>query len=132
MSYKKHIKIFWIGILISLIILLLIWCGRTVYVPVETVKTEYKDRLQTDSIHLYDSIFMKIANDTVRIEKYRYKYKDKIIRDSVFINDTIHVPYPVTEYKEVNKLNNWQIILMILGGILIGFLGYKAVRLIRK
>lgn len=132
MSKAKHIRFFWIGILISLILLFLIGCGRTVYVPIETVKTEYKDRLQADSIHLYDSIFVKIANDTVRIEKYRYKYKDKIVRDSVFINDTIHVPYPVTEYKEVNKLNNWQITLMILGGILIGFLGYKAVRLIRK
>lgn len=131
MSRKKHIKIFWIGISVIFIILLLIGCGRTVYVPVETVKTEYKDRLQVDSIHLYDSIFVKIANDTVRIEKYKYKYKDKIVRDSVFINDTIRVPYPVTEYKEVNKLNNWQVILMILGGILIGICVFKIGKLIK-
>jgi len=105
-----------------------IGCNRTVYIPVETVKTEYRDRLQRDSIHLYDSIFVRIANDTVWMERYRYKYRDKLVRDSVFINDTIRIPYPVVEYREVNKLKKWQITLMVLGGILIGFVVYRITR----
>jgi hypothetical protein len=36
------------------------------------------------------------------------------------------------EYVEVNKLKDWQIILMVLGGLLLGIIGFKLVRIIRK
>ena len=85
-------------------------CGsKTLYVPVESVKTEYRDRLLKDSIHILDSVFLYSRNDTVFLNKYQKIYKDKLVRDSIFINDTIRVPYPVKgDTIEVNKLNWYQ------------------------
>lgn len=123
-------------IILATISIILIGCkAKTVYVPVESVKTEYRDRLERDSIHLYDSIFIDRwkSNDTVFLtkEKYKYLYRDKLVRDTICKTDSIAVPYPVVETKEVNKLKSWQIILMVLGGVLIGYLGFILVRLFK-
>lgn len=104
---KQHI-VLWFVLLVLLLLLLGSCKTNTVYVPVETVKTEYKDRLFRDSVRLYDSIVVKMANDTVWMEKYKYLYRDKLVRDSVFVSDSIQVPYPVVEYKEVNSLTSFQ------------------------
>lgn len=119
---------------IILIFIFLSACKATklVYVPVEkeVIKTEYQDKLVRDSIYLQDSIFIHHKGDTVFKEKYKYLYRDKLIVDSVFIHDSIKIdkPYPVEVVKEVNKLHKWQIILMVLGGVLIGYLGYRVIR----
>ena len=84
-------------------------CGTTKYVPIETTRTEYRDKIVKDSIFRYDSVFVKQTADTVFFERYKYLYRDKIVKDSVFINDTIRVPYPVEVVKEVKKpLSSWQ------------------------
>lgn len=104
-----------------------------VFVPIETIKTEYKDKWHRDSIYLQDSVFLKVKNDTVWLEKYRYLYKDKLVRDSVFLTDSVQVPYPIkgdTQY--VNRLYWWQQLLMLLGAIAMGIIGYKAYTLVRK
>lgn len=94
---------------VILLILLLAGCKtKTVYIPVESVRTEYKDKYLRDSIYMQDSIFVKIAGDTVFFEKYKYLYRDKVVRDSIFRTDSISIPYPVIEYKDVNKLTGWQ------------------------
>lgn len=84
-------------------------CKTPQYIPVETVKTEYRDKIVRDSVFKYDSIFVKDKGDTVYFERYRYSYKDKIILDSVLIQDTIRVPYPVEVIKQVKApLTSWQ------------------------
>lgn len=84
-------------------------CKTPQYIPVETKKTEYRDKVVRDSIFRYDSVFVKQQSDTVFFERYRYLYRDKVIRDSIFKNDTIRVPYPVEVVKEVKKpLSGWQ------------------------
>jgi hypothetical protein len=84
-------------------------CGTTKYVPIETVKTEYRDKIVRDSVFRYDSVFVKQTADTVFFERYRYLYKDKTIRDSIFKTDTIRVPYPVEVVKQVKApLTSWQ------------------------
>jgi len=84
-------------------------CKTPQYIPVETVKTEYRDKIVKDSIFRYDSVFVKEKGDTLIMERYRYLYRYKIVRDSVFVNDTIRVPYPVKVVKEVKKpLTSWQ------------------------
>jgi hypothetical protein len=84
-------------------------CGTIKYVPIESVRTEYRNTATTDSIYLRDSIFVKEKGDTLIVEKYRYLYRDKILRDSIFKTDTIRVPYPVEVIKEVKKpLTGWQ------------------------
>lgn len=128
-----------IAVAVVLLFILLLCAGcksKTVYVPVESVKTEYRDKIQRDSIHLYDSIYLEkyLKGDTVFLTKetYKYLYRDKIVRDSIFKTDSIAVPYPVTEYIEVNKLTWYQNILLWLGVaallFLVGFISYKVKR----
>ncbi len=123
-------------------IILLILCSfafscrtKLIHVPVQTEKTvkEYIDRWHKDSVHVKDSIIINKAGDTTFIEKYKYIYKDKILRDSIYITDSIkiEVPYPVEVIKERNRLFNWQIILMCLGGVLIGYLGFRIYKKIK-
>jgi len=84
-------------------------CGTIKYVPIETIKTEYRHTIARDSIFLRDSIFVKEKGDTLIVEKYRYLYRDRILRDSVIVRDTIRVPYPIEVAKEVKKpLSGWQ------------------------
>lgn len=114
-------------IIILLLILILTGCSKTIYIPVESVKTEYKNILQRDSIHILDSVFMSVKGDTVYKEKYKTIYKDKLKRDSIYINDTIRIPYPVDKIVEVNKLNWFQKISMygfssVIIGLIIWFL----------
>lgn len=84
-------------------------CKTVQYIPVETVKTEYRDKIVRDSVFRYDSVFVKQTADTVFFEQYRYLYKDKIIRDSICKTDTIRVPYPVEVVNQLKApLTGWQ------------------------
>lgn len=109
---KKYIVILLLFIFIS-------GCRSIQYVPVETVKIEYKDRLKIDSVIKYDSIFYDryTKGDTVFLTKEKYKYLDKIkiVRDSIFRTDSISVPYPVEK-----KLSKWEKVKMDVGGWAIG------------
>lgn len=87
---------------LAAIVLLLASCKtteRVEYVPVETVKTEYRDRLVEtfDSIHVHDSVFLAVKGDTVYKYKQQLIYKNKFVHDTVYvgIRDSIPVPYPV-------------------------------------
>ena len=122
---KKLLFIFLLYIVIS--------CTTTKYVeiPVEHTKIEYRDRIKHDSIYLRDSIVQKRENDTIYLEKYKYLYKYKYLRDTINIVDSIPVVTIQEVTKEVNKLHNWQFILMVLGGGFIAVIGYKLIRIIK-
>lgn len=108
-------------------------CGTTKYIPIETVKTEYHDKIIRDSIYQYDSIFVKEKGDTLILERYRYLYRDKIIRDSVFVCDTIRVPYPVEVTKQVKApLTSWQNFQLWSGRIALIFALFMGLYLILK
>lgn len=104
-----------IYIIILLILAICFVSCRTQYIPVESVRTEYKTRDSTryDSIYQRDSIYTLIKGDTVY--QYRYKYLYRYLTtnrtDTILKNDSIRVPYPVEK-----KLNRWQSIKMELGG----------------
>lgn len=104
--------------------------SKTVHVPVEIVKTEYRDRISRDSVRLYDSIFIREANDTVRIERYKVIYRDKVRCDSIHILDSIQVPYPVIEYREVNKVSGWQNFQIWMGRFLLLFFSLSIIYVI--
>lgn len=102
-------KIITYTIVLVTILLFLIGCkAKTVFVPVESVKTEYRDRLERDSIYVHDSTVITKAGDTITIFKYKYIYKDRVVKDTVNTTDSIAVPYPVVEIREVNVLNLFQ------------------------
>lgn len=122
---KKLLYIFLLFLVLS--------CTTTKYieVPVETTKIEYKEKIKYDSIKIQDSIIIKEDNDTVYIEKYKYIYKTVQQTDTIHIIDSIPNIQIVEVIKEVNKLKDWQIILMIIGGSFIALLGYKIIKLIK-
>ena len=96
-------------LLFAVIATLLYSCKSIKYVPVETTKTEYRDKIIRDSVTRYDSVYMKEKGDTLILERYRYLYKNSIIRDTTIIRDTIQVPYPVEVIKQVKvPLSGWQ------------------------
>jgi hypothetical protein len=91
------------------------------YVPVESVKTEYRDNYSRDSVFLYDSIFVKEKGDTVWLEKYRIVYRDRLVRDSIFISDTIPIPVLIdVPGPQLNYVTGWQNFQIWLGRVLIG------------
>lgn len=94
---------------------------RTQYVPVETVRTEYRtrDSIRFDSIYNQDSIYVFVKGDTVYQYRYKYLYKYQYINraDTVIKTDSVQVPYPVEK-----RLNRWQSIKMELGGWAFGLI----------
>lgn len=104
-----------IYIIILLMLAICFVSCRTQYIPVESVRTEYKtrDSIRYDSIYQRDSIYTLVKGDTVY--QYRYKYLYRYLTtsrtDTILNNDSIRVPYPVEK-----KLSRWQSIKMELGG----------------
>lgn len=104
---------------------------RTQYVPVETVRTEYKtrDSIRVDSIYEHDSIFLFVKGDTVYKEKYRYKYRYLTINktDTVMLTDSVQIPYPVEK-----QLTRWQQMKIELGGWAVGVIVILSIVLMLK
>lgn len=100
---------------------------RTQYIPVETIRTEYKvrDSIYRDSIYQCDSVYVSVKGDTVYTYKYKYLYKYKYINrtDTLIKTDSIQMPYPVEK-----NLSRWQQFKIDFGGaamlaiVIIGFI----------
>lgn len=110
-----------VGIILLIVASLLFSSCKTIqYVPVETIKTEYKVKtdtfIQKDSVIYHDSVYIHSKGDTVWYEKWHTKYKDrvvtKIVTDTIIKTDSIQVPYPVER-----KLTKWERVKMDAGGI---------------
>ena len=108
-----------IVIMAVVVITLLCGCTRTVYEPVERVRTEYKDntveRLMVDSVT--DTRFILIKGDTVIDYRDRVKWREKEVHDTTLmvITDSIPVPYPVEK-----KLTRWEQTKIDYGGTALG------------
>lgn len=82
-------------------------CTTTRYVPVESVRTEYKDRevekLITDTVR--DTRFVFVKGDTVQEWREREHIRMVAVHDTCFIEhtDSIRVPYPVEK-----RLTRWE------------------------
>ncbi|XUU34603.1 hypothetical protein ACRHG2_16325 [Bacteroides fragilis] len=104
-------------------------CRTTQYVPVETIKTEYKtrDSIRHDSIYQRDSIYVIDRGDTVYTYKDRYLYKYLYLNriDTVIKTDSIQIPYPVEK-----ALTRWQKAKIELGGWAFGVLIMLAIVLV--
>lgn len=76
---------------------------RIVYDTV--INNVYKDRLVYDSIYIYDSVFNRLQNDTVYLEKYKTIYKYLYKYDTICQKDTIIKSNTITQVKEVKRNN---------------------------
>ena len=98
-------------------------CTSVRYVPVESVTHDsiYISRVERDSIHVHDSIYMEVISkaDTVYQTKYVQKvvYRDALRTDTMIVErvDTIRLPYPVER-----QLSKWEKIKLDFGGMLMG------------
>lgn len=107
----------------------LVGCAKTIYVPVESVRTEYQDRYLRDSINVYDSIYVREKGDSIFVDRLQKIYVDRFRVDSFIRIDSIQVPYSVDKIVEVNRLRWYQETLMWLG---IGTLLVLMIWLIRR
>lgn len=118
-----------IAILIYLYIMFsFIGCTTTKYVPIESVRTEYINKVEKDTIIIDNTKVIKEKGDTVYITDVKYVYKTKNKIDTILKVDTIPIIQEVEVIKEINKLKDWQIILMVLGGGMVAVVGYKTIR----
>lgn len=103
-------------ILVVLIILVVLSSCRTQYIPVETIKTEYRtrDSIRHDSIYQQDSVYVTVKGDTVYEYKYKYLYKYQYINrtDTLMKTDSIQIPYLVEK-----QLSKWQSFKLDFGGV---------------
>ena len=96
-------------------------CSPTKYVPVESVRTEYRDRevekLVADTVH--DTRFVWVKGDTVVDIRETEHIRRVEIHDTCYIErtDTIRIPYPVEK-----QLTKWEQTKMDFGGIAIGII----------
>ena len=85
--------------LLAAYLLLFCGCSRTVYMPVETVRTDSIriTQVMRDSIHVTDSVYIAQRADTVFREHWNTVYREVSRGDTVYIGrtDTVSVPYPV-------------------------------------
>ncbi len=97
---------------------------KTQYVPqiIERVRVDTLRQVvnQRDSIYLHDSTIVRMAGDTVFLERWRTSYRDRWQRDTVYQSriDSVPKPYPVI--KEVPaELTWWQQTRLHLANILL-------------
>ena len=96
-------------LLIPLLAILSLFTGcksKTVLVPVEKVKIEYRDRLRIDSVYNRDTVNIYEKNDTVFL--HTIKWRERFKFDTVSVVRVDSIPCPVEVIKEVNRLTKWQ------------------------
>lgn len=133
---------FVLGVIACAIISLLAGCSTTRYVPVESVRTEYKDRivavhdtvtdaqLKHNDTYRHDSTAVSQHGDSVKIEHWHTTVikiiennshgTSKTVADSSAAArvDSVKVPYPVER-----KLTKWEQVKMDTGGLSLGIAG---------
>lgn len=94
-------------------------CTSVRYVPVETIRTEYRDGVRevgvTDSVS--DTRIVYVKGDSVIEMREKIRWRERLVHDSVYVEhrDTIGVPYPVE--KELTLRDRAK---MTLGGAAMG------------
>lgn len=110
-------------LLICLAISVLTGCTKTIYVPQESVCTEYRDKviesLRVDTVALRDSVAVYVNGDTVRETRYRDRWRTRIVERhdtcTVIKTDSVQVPVPVER-----KLTRWEQTKQDVGGMAMG------------
>ena len=92
-------------------------------VPVEVVRTEYKNIFIHDSIHEHDSIFIAVNGDTVTKEIYKYKYIQSTVHDTLVAHDTIPKVVTVTQIVE-KKVPQWWPVYLTMGLLIVAAICY--------
>ncbi len=88
------------------------------YIPVETVKTEYQDRIAEVKVvdSVVDSRIVYVKGDTMIAWRDRIRWRDREVHDSIYSEkaDTINIPFPIEK-----TLTRWEKVKMNFGGVAI-------------
>lgn len=105
------------SIIFIIILLILTACTQTKYieVPVETIKNNYINTVQKDTLIIRDSVDRWLKGDTVLITKYKYVYQTQYIHDTIIKNDTITNTVYVDKIVTINELKEYQKFLIYTG-----------------
>ena len=117
-------------LVIFLFCLLLIGCKTKEIIreiPVETIKTEYKDIWHFDSIYLKENVYIYQKGDTIFKDSTHIKYIEKQIYDTVATHDTIPQPIYIDRIVE-KKIPQWWPVWLACGF----FIGLSIICLIYK
>lgn len=95
-------------IVIVLVLVLLVGCTKTIYVP--QTRTEYEYRERVDSLYIRDSIFVteKTKGDTVYVTQYKERVRKKVVMRYDTIIKTDSISYPVEVTKTEYKMSRFQ------------------------
>ena len=125
----RNVVAWMIAYIISACVIALIFCGcKTKVVTVEKVRTDtkYVTKLQRDSIHIHDSIFVNQwqKGDTVYQVRDRWHamWRDRLLHDTIYMSivDSVPVPYPVEKIVE-KPVTPWYNYILI-GGLALALL----------
>lgn len=127
--------------LLFLLTLLVSACTPTRYaiptepVVMEAVKVEQKATatIEREKVYVHDSVFMKIAGDTIYTEKWHTRWRDREVHDTLYLHRVDSIPYKVEVpvIQEVEKPPSaWtrfftaigRFVIFAAAGILIGFI----------
>lgn len=105
-------------ILVILALMALMGCKTVEVQTVERVRTDTLRQMvvQRDSIYLHDSTFVRVAGDTILMERWHTRWRDRLRTDTIYQSrvDSVPKPYPVV--KEVPAdLSWWQRTRMFIG-----------------
>jgi hypothetical protein len=123
----NRLKGWLLGLIACAIITLLAGCRTTKYVPVQNVRTEYKDRvvsvhdtvrdsvLRLNDVYRHDSVSVRMKGDTVFVDRWHtlrlIKWEKATHQSNTVAGDSassvrvdsVRVPYPVER-----KLTKWE------------------------
>lgn len=108
-----------VPLLVPIVLLILLLCSgcKTRYVPVECVRTEYRDRdverTVTDTVR--DTRFVLVKGDTVIDWRDRWRTLREYVHDTCYVERRDSIPYPVER-----ELTRWERAKMDFGGMAIG------------
>ena len=100
-----------IAVLVGIVVCVLLSSCRTVYVPVETVKTEVVERhdslVMRDSVYLRDSVYVVRSGDTITTYRtsivYRDRWRERVVHDTLYRLSVQEKAVPVER-----KVNWWE------------------------
>lgn len=97
----------WKVVLLLIAVAALLCSCKTQYVPVETVRIEEREKLkiERDSIHVHDSVYIHLQGDTVYEERWKTIYKEVFRTDTILITKTDSINHIVEVEKRLTK---WQ------------------------